>query len=79
MVVFKVPQKGLVIGHQMMENPMPCVLHLMAGTSQLIIVMVLIELTGQSDFNVLSTGLESQPYLGLSDMAYAPMARLVHR
>ena len=32
----------------------------------------LIELTGQSDFKVLSTGLESQPYLGLSDMAYAP-------
>jgi gluconolactonase len=32
----------------------------------------LIELTGQSDFNVLSTGLESQPYLGLSDMNYAP-------
>ena len=32
----------------------------------------LIELTGQSDFNVLSTGLESQPFLGLSDMAYAP-------
>jgi gluconolactonase len=32
----------------------------------------LIELTGQSDFNVLSTGLESQPYLGLSDMDYAP-------
>ena len=31
----------------------------------------LIELTGHSDFNVLSTGLESQPYLGLSDMAYA--------
>jgi len=32
----------------------------------------LIELTGQSDFKVLSTGLESQPYLGLSDMAYSP-------
>ena len=32
----------------------------------------LIELTGHSDFNVLSTGLEYQPYLGLSDMAYAP-------
>ena len=32
----------------------------------------LIELTGHSDFKVLSTGLESQPYLGLSDMAYAP-------
>ena len=32
----------------------------------------LIELTGQSDFNVLRTGLESQPFLGLSDMAYAP-------
>jgi gluconolactonase len=32
----------------------------------------LIELTGQSDFYVLSTGLESQPYLGLSDMDYAP-------
>ena len=32
----------------------------------------LIELTGQSDFKVLSTGLESQPFLGLSDMAYAP-------
>ena len=32
----------------------------------------LIELTGQSDFKVLSTGLESQPYFGLSDMAYAP-------
>ena len=31
----------------------------------------LIELTGYSDFNVLSTGPESQPYLGLSDMAYA--------
>ena len=31
----------------------------------------LIELTGHSDFNVLSTGLEYQPYLGLSDMAYA--------
>ena len=31
----------------------------------------LIELTGHSDFNVLSTGFESQPYLGLSDMAYA--------
>ena len=31
----------------------------------------LIELSGHSDFNVLSTGLESQPYLGLSDMAYA--------
>ena len=31
----------------------------------------LIELTGHSDFNVLSSGLESQPYLGLSDMAYA--------
>ena len=31
----------------------------------------LIELTGHSDFKVLSTGLESQPFLGLSDMAYA--------
>ena len=32
----------------------------------------LVELTGESDFSVLSTGLKNQPFLGLSDMAYGP-------
>jgi gluconolactonase len=32
----------------------------------------LIELTGKDSFSVLSTGLPDQPFLGLSDMAYAP-------
>lgn len=32
----------------------------------------LIELTGQGSFTCLSTGLEGQPFLGLSDMSYAP-------
>ncbi|MQY43971.1 SMP-30/gluconolactonase/LRE family protein [Epibacterium sp. SM1969] len=32
----------------------------------------LIELTGPSAFNVLSTGTEGQPFLGLSDMSYGP-------
>ncbi|MEP1765501.1 MAG: SMP-30/gluconolactonase/LRE family protein [Sulfitobacter sp.] len=32
----------------------------------------LIELTDSSDFEVLSTGLPNQPFLGLSDMVYGP-------
>lgn len=32
----------------------------------------LIELTGPDSFNVLSTGTEGQPFLGLSDMSYGP-------
>ena len=35
----------------------------------------LIELTGQSDFNVLSTGLESQPFWGSRTWPTHPMAR----
>lgn len=32
----------------------------------------LVELNGENDFSILSTGLENQPFLGLSDMAYGP-------
>ena len=71
--VFKVSPEGLwSLAHQIDGEP-----HAMRITPDGRHIAVdyrhgLIELTGQSDFNVLRTGLESQPFLGLSDMAYAP-------